>query len=477
MKKRILEYIEKYSMIQKDDKVLVALSGGPDSITLLHILYSLKDDLGITLYAAHINHKLRGEASDKDERYVKEICSSLNIPCYVKLADINAISKKRGISSEMAGRDVRYDFFESLKKDLNINKVAVAHNSNDRAETILMRIMRGTGIEGLAGIKPVRDNTYIRPILILSRKEIEDYCEINKLCPRIDKTNNEPIYARNKVRLELIPYIKENFNKDIINTLNRFSELMVRDNDYLEKISYEKFMKYVEINSKSDIIIHKEAFKEHDSIVTRIIRYSIEKLEGTLNNIEMIHISSIVSLSNQGTGKTVNLPHDITVSNVYGDIFIKKNYKKVIKNENLSSIINLKDYTKEDLKIGVKINIPEFQMSLFIKLLSDDNISNLNLKGKSNCKYFDADKIKGDINVRYRKDGDKFIPYGMSGSRKLKDIFIDEKIPREQRDSIVLICFDKHIAWIEGYKVSELFKVEHKTKNILSITIERGESY
>ncbi|MEW8956858.1 tRNA lysidine(34) synthetase TilS, partial [Clostridium sp.] len=219
---KVRDFVKENNMISKNDKVLVALSGGPDSICLIHILNELKDELGIEILAAHLNHCLRGEDANKDEEYVREFCKSLNIQCYVKRVDINRYAKERALSSEMAGREARYEFFNDLKEEFNINKIAVAHNLNDQAETVLMRLMRGTGIEGLIGIRPVRDNIYIRPILSLNRHEIEAYCEDNKLLPRIDKTNLETIYSRNKVRLELIPYIEKNFNEDIINTLNRF---------------------------------------------------------------------------------------------------------------------------------------------------------------------------------------------------------------------------------------------------------------
>ena len=185
-------------MFDKGDKVIVAVSGGPDSTCLLYILNGLKEELGITLVGAHINHCLRGDESDKDEEYAKETCESLGMNFYSKKIDIHKISEERNLSCEMAGREIRYDFFKELIVKLKANKVALAHNANDQAETILMRIMRGTGIAGMIGIRPVRDKIYVRPILHLSRKKIENYCMNNNISPRIDKSNLENIYARNK---------------------------------------------------------------------------------------------------------------------------------------------------------------------------------------------------------------------------------------------------------------------------------------
>src|SRR3712207_2162004 len=221
---KVIHTIKQNNMFEVGDKVVVAVSGGPDSICLLHILYKLKEKLDISIVAAHINHCLRGEEADKDEEYVRKFCENLNIQCFIKKEDVHKISKDRGISCEMAGREVRYDFFSEVLNNVGANKIAVAHNANDQAETILMRMLRGTGLEGLIGIRAVRDNIFVRPIIDITRDEIEDYCYVNNLNPRIDKTNLENIYTRNKIRLELIPYIQKNFNSDVIEVLNRFSD-------------------------------------------------------------------------------------------------------------------------------------------------------------------------------------------------------------------------------------------------------------
>jgi tRNA(Ile)-lysidine synthase len=229
----VLKTIKENNMFDKGDRVIVAVSGGPDSITLLHILYKLREELSISIFVAHINHCLRGEESDKDEEYVKKFCENLNIEFSSKRVNIDEIAKVKNISSESAGREARYEFFKELRKKFSAQKVAIAHNANDQAETILMRIMRGTGTEGLIGIKPVRDAVFVRPLINSTRNQIEEYCLKNNLSPRIDKTNLEAIYARNKVRLQLIPYIQHNFNKDIINVLNRLSYTAKVDNEYL----------------------------------------------------------------------------------------------------------------------------------------------------------------------------------------------------------------------------------------------------
>nr|WP_272509088.1 tRNA lysidine(34) synthetase TilS [Clostridium ganghwense] len=448
-------------MFNRSDKVVVAVSGGPDSICLLHILYTLKNELDITLVGAHVNHCLRGEEAYKDEEYVKEFCKSIGIECFVKRVDVHKLSKEKNISCELAGREVRYEFFNEILHKIDGQKIAVAHNANDQAETVLMRIIRGTGMEGLVGIKAVRDDIYVRPILHISRKEIEHYCLINNLNARIDKTNLENIFTRNKIRLELIPYIEQNFNKDIVKVLNRLADTMKKDNNYINEVSLQKYRKYCKSN-REKVIIYKEAFEEDESILTRIVRMALNDLKGDLRNVEKIHIYDIINIQKHSTGKVIMLPNNIEVLNNYGDIhlYIRKNNK----------VSNNEEYK---LSIDNQNNLEEMGLNISLRLIEDD--ISLDLKPNKLIKYFDYDKISGDIKLRYRKNGDKITPLGMKGSKKLKDLFIDLKIPKDERDNIPLICFGEEIAWVVGYRISNKFKTDENTQNILQIKIEREE--
>ncbi|MGL4731969.1 MAG: tRNA lysidine(34) synthetase TilS [Clostridium sp.] len=461
MQETVLHTIKKYNMIENGDNVLVALSGGPDSMAMLHVLYSLKDALGINIVgAAHLNHLLRGEDAECDQQICEKFCKEINVPFYCRRIDIDSMAKENGVSHEMAGREARYNFFDELVKSKGYTKVAIAHNLNDQAETVLMRMMRGSGIEGLVGIKPVRDEVFIRPIIEVSRNIIEGYCDENKLNPAIDKTNFENVYSRNKVRLELIPYIEENFNQDIIKTLNRMSRVISEDNDFIEGFSKKIFEKYC--YKKGDrVIIYKDAFNEHKAVVSRVLRMAIMQVKGSLYNIESGHINDIIKLYNHNTGKTLMLPGNLRVDNVYKDIYVYIYEEK----------------NKADKEFSLKLSINDSvyceELSKTIKLTTISNDGNFKIKSKDMIKYFDFDKIKGDISVRYRKNGDKFSALGMKGSKKIKDIFMDLKIPREERDFIPLICFGDEIAWIVGFRVSEKFKIDRNTKKILQVSIER----
>ncbi|EJO5347463.1 tRNA lysidine(34) synthetase TilS [Clostridium botulinum] len=462
MKDMVINTIKQYNMIEANDKIIIGVSGGPDSMCLLHILCSLKDELRIKeIYVAHINHGVRGVESDADEKYVENFCSRNNISFFSKKIDMNKIAKEKGISSESAGREARYDFFNYLKKELCAEKIATAHNANDQAETVLMRIMRGTGLQGLVGINPVRDGVYIRPLINILREDIEKYCEKNTLNPRIDKTNLQSIYTRNKIRLELLPYIKDNFNKDIVNTLCRFSNIVCKDNDYLEKVSKEKFEKFC-TKTKEKIIIDKNIFLEHVSISSRILREAIYYINENLYNVEMKNIYDILELGLNTTGKVVDLPKNIKAENVYGDIHLYKEENYI--NNEVSNI-------QHELQMGVN-KIQDLNINLKVYPLK-----NYNINQNKYVQYFDYDKInKGKIYLRNRKNGDKFIPLGMKGNKKLKDFFIDLKIPREERDKVKLICYGEEIAWIIGHRTSNKFKVDKNTKNVLEIIVERGES-
>lgn len=463
MKEMVLKYIKQEKLIECGDKVLVALSGGPDSVALLSLLHEFKDILGITLGAAHVNHGLRGISADEDELYAKNLCDNYNVKFYSTKIDIHKISKEKNISCEMAGREERYNFFYEIRENEGYNKIAVAHNANDQAETIIMRLMRGTGLEGLEGIKSKRDDVIIRPILCLSREQIEEYCNEKKLQPRIDESNLQNIYSRNKIRLDMIPYIKNNFNKDIVNTLNRFSKLIKMDNEYITNETEEKLREC--INKKSNnIIINKSFFSNHEAIVTRGIRSVITKLKGSSYNIEMKHIYDIIELQKGKTNKRINLPLGIFCENIYGDIKIYKERKKEFSKEN-EIILN-----KEDIN-GVKIEYGEYELSFIV----EKNKKNIDFRANNLIKYFNYDNIRREIIIRSRKNGDKMIPIGMKSNKKLKDIFINEKIPTDQRNEIPILLFDDEIVYIVGLKTSNNYKVKSSCEKILKVVCDRKE--
>lgn len=373
MKNKVLNTIKKYNLIQENDKIVIGVSGGPDSMCLLHILNGLKEKLNFEIVVAHINHMIRKEA-EEETQYVKNFCDKLGIKCYIKRIDVIDKSNKEKIGTEEAGRKARYDFFEEVLNIVNANKIATAHNENDNAETVLMNIFRGAGTSGLKGIEPIRDNKYIRPIIECERSEIEEYCRVNKLQPKIDKTNFENVYTRNKIRNVLIPEIKKEFNPNIIESLNKLSILARQENNFIqeyaknimenelivekdlenlqqsrnekqnnkicreqmekEKIAKDKLQKEQmqknqiekeEIQRKQlqkeqtskektqnnkSIVLNLKKFNQLDDVIkNRIVLETIQRVLGSTQGIEKIHVDDIVKLCSKNIGNKYLTPN------------------------------------------------------------------------------------------------------------------------------------------------------------------------
>ena len=312
LQNKTLDFIEKNKLIKKGDSVVIAVSGGPDSMTLLHVLNNLKDVLGFDICIAHVNHMIRKEA-DEETRYVLDFCDKLGISCYVLRKDVQKIAKEKKISTELAGRMVRYDFFEEVANKTKANKIATAHNANDNAETVLMNLIRGSGISGLKGIELIRDNKYIRPILNCTRQEIEEYAKENNLEPKYDSTNKENIYTRNKIRNELIPYLEKEFNPNIVKGINRLSCIATKEDKYLVDI-VEKEFKNLEItgdnSNKEEIILDLKKFNKLNEVIkSRLILYTANKLLGSVQNIEKVNIEDIITLCGNNIGNKFLIPN------------------------------------------------------------------------------------------------------------------------------------------------------------------------
>ena len=323
LKNKVIEFIQKYELIKSGQKIVLGVSGGPDSIFMLDILNKIKNDkcLDFELIVAHVNHMIRQEAI-LDEKYVINYCTKNNIEYYIKRIDVLKYANNKKVGTEEAGRILRYEFFDEVLQNTNSEKIAIAHNKNDKAETIIMNLLRGTGITGLKGIEPIRDNKYIRPVLEIDRKDIEEYCEYNKLNPRIDKTNFENDYTRNRIRNIIIPYIKKEFNPNIIDTINRLSEAIIEENKFLDKLTKSKFELLVTSKSDNEIVLDLEKFNYLEEILQkRVIIYTIKQVLGNSIGIEKIHIDDIIKLCNNNIGNKFLMPN--------------KNIKVLVKNRKI----------------------------------------------------------------------------------------------------------------------------------------------
>ena len=312
MKNKVLKTIKKYNLIENGDKLVLGVSGGPDSIAMLNILNDLrieKDiELDFNIVVAHINHMIRDEAIE-DENFVKKFCEEKGIEFYSKSIDVKKLANTNKISTEEAGRNARYDFFDEILDYTNSNKIAIAHNKNDKSETIIMNFMRGSGITGLKGIEPKRKK-YIRPLIECERSEIEKYCEENNLNPRIDKTNFENEYTRNKIRNIVIPYIKKEFNPNIIETLDRLSEVATDESNYIDRQVQNTYNKLLLEKTGKQIILKWKEFNSQEKIIkSRLILYTVKELMGSTEGIEKIHIESIIKLCDNNIGNKYLTPN------------------------------------------------------------------------------------------------------------------------------------------------------------------------
>lgn len=311
MKEKVIKIIKKYNLISNGDKIVLGVSGGPDSIAMLNILNEIRKEkiIQFDLVVAHINHMIREEAVE-DEKYVQEYCEKNQIQYYIKRIDVNNISQINKIGTEEAGRKVRYEFFEEIAQKTNSNKIGIAHNKNDKIETIIMHMLRGSGISGLKGIEPIRDNKYIRPLIECERTEIEEYCDKEKLEPRIDKTNFENEYTRNKIRNIVIPYVKREFNPNIIETISRLSEVITEEDNYIDKNVQKVYKEIILEQKENEIVLDLKEFNKQEKVIkNRIILLVAKILRGSSQGIEKIHIEDIIKLCNNNVGNKYLTPN------------------------------------------------------------------------------------------------------------------------------------------------------------------------
>ena len=454
MIKRFKEIIENYNLIEKNDTIIIGSSGGPDSQFLTYMLNEIKVEYNLNLILAHLNHLHRKEAS-KDENLVKETAKKLDIKFQIKRASMDEYARANKISSEDAGRRLRYAFFNEIAQKYPGAKIAIAHNKNDQAETMIMRMIRGTGIDGLCAMA-YKSSNIIRPILSIEKREIINYLDQNSISYAYDKTNGENDYTRNYIRNEVIPKM-ENVNPQAVDNLYNLSELLKNDLYIIESRVDEAYDYAIKSVNNYNISFDKNRFESlDDSLKSRVLRRAILKLKGDLKDFSKENIDQFLNVISLDNGK----------ESVKDNLTFIKNYRTYDLYINQSIKLGK---TSELLNID---NILNFN-GLIFKATLDDKIN----ENDKYTAYFDCDKIKFPLTIRYRQNGDKFKPYGMDNNKKLKDFFIDEKVDRNLRDKIPLIISNDEIIWIVGHRVSNDFKVDKTTSNILKIEVKNDKWY
>ena len=464
-KEKVKETIKKHGMLSSGDRVVVGVSGGPDSVALLHILKELAPRLMISLSIAHLNHRFRGRDSDRDAEYVQELAKKLNLPIIVESRDVPAFIKKEGLSPEDGARRARYDFFARVAKQIKADKIALGHNADDQAETVLMRLLRGSGREGLGGIPPVRDLEaqsqkiqIIRPLIETTRDEIKKYLKENRIKSRLDASNIEPVYLRNRIRLKLLPLLAK-YNPNIKSILVRTAQLLREEDRYLEEIVNRHLKQMIKRRGEEKITLDITKLSSLPSpIQRRLLRESVGLIKGDKLDINLAHIEDILNLSKARGRASLDLPGNILVTKEYRRLSI--GFKKEKKVSSFNYFLKVPGITK----------IPEIGLSFRAKILK--GTPKTLKEGSKEKAYFDYERLKAPLSLRNREEGDRFQPLGMRGSKKLKDFFMDEKIPFQKRERTPLLLSGKEIIWVVGHRISDRAKVTNKTKKVLMVEVK-----
>ncbi|MGM0501306.1 MAG: tRNA lysidine(34) synthetase TilS [Bacillota bacterium] len=453
--------INKYDLIKKKEKIVIGVSGGPDSIAVAHILKQLQEKYDLELHIAHLDHQLRGVESKSDARFVNEFASEFNIPITIKECDVKQYQQENNLSLENAARQVRYNFFYELIDRLGFDKLAVGHHVNDQAETIIMNFLRGAGLKGLGGIKPY-NNKVIRPLIEVEKNKIKQYCIENNLSWRVDRTNQEEICLRNKIRLSLLPRLRTEYNDNLIKNLKQMAEVFRVEDDFMTEQTKQFFSKIVISKAENKLIIDHQKFLELDlAIQRRMIRLLFKKLTGTYKDLYFNNIQEVLDVIAQNkTGIEIDLPEGIIVRFNYGQII----FMLAKENEEV-------DFFSYQLTVGEQLEMPELGLVINSEVIANDYPWQQEV-AETEKSFFDLEQVGKEFYVRQRKKGDSFQPLGMSGTKKVKDFLIDEKIPLFKRDQIpVFTTAKQNIFYLGKLRIDDKYKVTNQTENILMIEI------
>lgn len=466
MKQIVLNYIKKYHMLSPGEICLVGLSGGPDSVCMLHVLRDLQSQIGFSLQAVHVNHKIRGEEALRDADFCRKLCENLGISYFEYVYDVPMLARKHHIGTEEMGRQVRQQAFADCMKKHGAEKLALAHHQNDLAETFLFHLARGTSVGGLAAVRPVRDHI-IRPLLCMNREKIEQYVKERGIICCEDSTNAEDNYTRNQIRHHMLSDLTERVNPKAVEHIAAVSGDLMEIQEYLE-IQAKKAEAQ---NTVWDGTVFKmnQSCLEQPALMQRMILMSgIERLCGKRKDITREHLESVLRLFDMSTGRKISLPYGMQAEKTYQGIAVVKrqppddwNWDKKVQEE----IFSLRTFGGEGQKWR------DYQIKTLVRPYKGERIVE-----KTYTKWFDYDKIDQNAVFRTRKSGDYLVVNASGGRKKLKDYLIDSKVPQKERDNLLLLACGSEVLWVVGYRIGESAKISENTKQMIEIQITGGNT-
>lgn len=466
--KRVLQLIQEHQLTKAQQPLVVGVSGGPDSVCLLHILVDLQETLEITLHAAHLNHGLRGAESDADARYVSHLAYKLGVPVTVTSLNVQAYRAQHHCSLEEAARELRYGFFSEVVTSVGASRVAVGHTADDQVETILMHLVRGAGLSGLAGMQPITtwhssttstQLTVVRPLLGITRKEVEAYCAAHKLSPRTDTSNWSPAYLRNRFRSELIPLLRS-YNPNISAALLRTARTAADQISFLDSQVSQLWNRIVEEHPGRIILDTRAVVDLPGAIKRHLFRRILQQLLGDLMEIEFTHIESIMSALTKPAGKKLSLP---------GGLVFSVDYETCTLGFDAVQPCPLPPLEGEHrLILPGETTLPGWRVrgSILEQPPAEKKSPGLTA-------YLDLDIAGTELVVRPRRPGDRFQPLGMASPKKIQDFMVDAKIPRSWRKRVPLVCSPHHILWVVSWRIDERAKVSNSTQRVLRLEFEK----
>ena len=452
-----------FEMLPGGCVVLAAVSGGQDSCALLHSLASIRDDLDFALYAAHLHHGIRGEDADLDADFVKQLAVSLDVPVIIERKDVPGTAKRRHLSIQASAREERHAFLKRASAQVGADRIALGHTRDDRIETVLINIIRGTGTDGLRGVRPVQENR-IRPLLDVPREDTAAYCARHGIAFRDDRSNRSVKYMRNRIREELLPMLASYYNPAIREAMLRLSDIAGSEADYLDSVAREALQSALMNREEAHIVLKSEALRWlHPAILRRTLRVAMSEVRGTLHDIDASAIEkAVLSLG------SVDQESSIGFTLAGGDATLSIN-------ENRITIARIQPPAsarpvEEALALPGRTEIPELNLKALTEFCVYDPVES---PAQTDWTLMaDADRLAPPLTLRTRRDGDRIRALGMSGEKKLQDLFVDRKVPAAQRAHIPVVCDSKGIIWVVGHAVAERVRAREDTRNCLLIQIQ-----